>query len=138
MKIAQGLAAMSPPVVASGGQWQQIQPANPQYPAYTFHTISQVANNGPLFATGLAMRRIQIDTFGDPQLQGSDNLPLCDAITKILNGFAGYLPDPDATFVSSCMLSDVIDPMGIDGSVRTYERKLEFIIAFAQISGVVG
>jgi hypothetical protein len=132
MLVNNGLASASPPVAYGGGFLDQMAPPNAGYPFWVYRVISQVPNTGLLFAKGLRMRRIQIDVMGDPSPagNGSDALALADAIDGILNGYAGNLPDPDSTFVSSCFQSDLIDEY--DTALRTPKRLLEYEIQFAQ------
>lgn len=132
MLVNAGLANASPPVAHGGGYFQNMVPANAPWPYWVFHGVSQTRNSGLTFARGLSMRRIQINVIGDPAAQGADVIPLAAAVDFILHGYAGNLPDPDATFVSSCFNSDLMDPDGVDPNVRSYERKLQYEINFSQ------
>jgi hypothetical protein len=117
----------SPPF--QGGYFVQALPSNPTYPTWVWQTISRVPNTGLLFVKGLNMMRFEIHCLGSQDAQGADAVTLAYQIDAILNGFAGNLPDPDATFVSSCVRSDV-DNRYFD-SFRTYGRMLEYELQFA-------
>lgn len=131
MLVNQGLANASPPVAYGGGFLDQMQPPNANYPFWVYRVISETPNTGLLFATGFRMRRIQIDVLGEPSPagNGSDAISLAQAIDQILNGYAGNLPDPNSTFVSSCIQDDLSDQY--DTSVRTPRRLLGYEINYS-------
>ena len=77
------------------------------------------------------MRRLEIICLGSDDAQGADALTLAYQIDNILQGFAGELPDPDSTFVSSCFQSDIHNDYY--DSFRTYGTKLEYEIYFSEL-----
>lgn len=108
-------------------------PQNFSLPNWTYLAVTgSVPNTGLLFVKGLNLRRQQIDVYGTQTGQGGDAIAMATQIDGILNGFAGNLPDPDSTFVSSCIRSDteyIFDP-----EFRTYRVKLEYEIHFASLT----
>lgn len=117
----------SPPF--AGGYFVQALPKNPTYPTWVYQFISRVPNTGLQFVKGLNMGRLEIHCLGSQDAQGADAVTLAYQIDAILNGYAGNLPDPDATFVSSCVRSDGKDDYY--DSFRTYGRMIEYEIQFA-------
>lgn len=126
--INNGLA--SPPFQ---GGFMATLPQNFSLPNWTYLAVTgSVPNTGLLFVKGLNLRRQQIDVYGTQTGQGGDAIAMATQIDGILNGFAGNLPDPDSTFVSSCIRSDteyIFDP-----EFRTYRVKLEYEIHFASLT----
>jgi hypothetical protein len=115
----------SPPFI--GGFDVQL-PKGAALPNWTYRNISDVPNTGLLFAKGLARRRLQIDVYG---YAAADAFTMASTIDGILHGFAGILPDPGATFVSSCFRSDIEDYY--DEASRTWRRMLEYEISFGEV-----
>lgn len=105
-------------------------PPNTVLPNWSYVVVTpSVPNVGLLFVKGLNLRRHQIDVYGAAGAQGADCITMASQIDGILNGFAGNLPDPDSTFVSSCIRSDT--EYIFDGEFRSYRVKLEYEINFA-------
>jgi hypothetical protein len=73
----------------------------------------------------LAMRRLQIDSFGTV---AADAIRLAAAIDGVLSGYAGALSDPDHMVVQGCFRSNLID--FFDDASRTYRRMLEYELWF--------
>ena len=61
-------------------------------------------------------------------LNRADSILLAAAISKVLNGFVGNLPDSDTTFVAYCSQGDILDEF--DDANRTFCRKLELNFLF--------
>src|SRR5579862_967177 len=115
-------ARNSPP--AQGGYFAELpEDYSLAAPAWTYRSVSQASNTTLTTSRGLAMRRLQIDCYA---AAAADVIALADDIDKVLNGFQGTLPDPDATVVSSCFSSDVID--FFDDAPRSFRRMLEYEI----------
>ncbi len=69
---------------------------------------------------------IQIDCFA-PDAAGT--IRLAKAISQRLHGFSGTLPDPDSTFIDSCIRTDMMDT-NFDPDAQDYCRMLEFTIFY--------
>lgn len=113
-----------------GGFYLELPKDWTAMPSWSYQFISTVSDPGLTTPNSLQMLRLQIDVFGDENGRGADAIKLAAAIDKVLNGFAGRLPDADATFVSCCFSSDTID--FFEDAPRNFRRMIEFEILFAQ------
>jgi hypothetical protein len=128
--IEQGLVALVQgdarvfSVCSAGGFFAEL-PKGQALPSWTYTFVSDV----PLYSLDgpnpLAMRRLQIDSFGTV---AADSIRLAAAIDGVLSGYAGPLSDPDHTVVQGCFRSNLID--FFDNASRTYRRMLEYELWF--------
>lgn len=116
-------------IATQGGGFLVELPKGQVLPSWTYQRVSTVPNTTLLSTKGLRIARFQIDCYG---AQAADALNLRIAIANVLDGYQGTLPDPDSTFVSSCIPSDEMD-YPYDEASRTWRSMLEYEIAFAQI-----
>lgn len=117
--------------IAPTGGFLSTLPKDFAQASWTHKVVSQPTSAGLTTVKGLTMRRVQIDCYGTAASQGADTIHLAVAINNVLEGFRGTLGDPDATYVDSIFLSDVMD--FFDDAGRTYRRMLEYEIWFNQI-----
>jgi hypothetical protein len=134
--IEQGLMLLiqsglgSPPMV-SGGFLDQL-PENwmstNEY-GYMYRIISlpdAKDNHGLTFSVGFEKIRFEVNCYG---ATAAAKLTLARAVNTVLQGFQGFLPDPDETRVYCCMRSDIMD-FPYDSSARNFRRMLEFEISY--------
>ena len=127
--VAAGLAAASPPIVVTGGSLATL-PKGQALPSWTYQMVSGVPDRtlwNP--KGGLVAGRIQIDCYG---YSAADAVGLARAITGVLHGHRGTLPDADATYLDSAFWSDVHDPEWDEAS-RTWRRMIEFEISYQAV-----
>lgn len=123
--IDQGIVMLINAAGIPGGSMVELA-KDQTLPAWTYLVVSQTSNRGLIFFRGLNTRRLQIDCYGNT---GAEVIDLARRVDGVLEGFAGKLPDPDATFVSSCFNSDTQD--FFDDAHRSYRRMLEYEINFS-------
>ena len=112
---------------STGGFYLEL-PKDYILPSWTYRVVS---DNGPYCLRGehgFVTRRLQIDCYGNI---GAEAIRLARAIDKVLGGYRGTLPDPDATIVFGCFRSDLID--FFDDPGRTPRRMLEYEIQFHEV-----
>jgi len=119
-------AGLSSPPSTIGGFFVEL-PKDQPLPSWTYLSAGQTSDTTLTSSKGLNRRRLQIDCYGTT---AAEAITLGAEIDAVLNGYAGRLPDPDATFVSSCLSTDVMD--FFDDARRSYRRMLEYEILFAQ------
>lgn len=103
-------------------------PKNAALPSWAYLRVSLVNHTTLLSATGSAKLMLEINCYG---AAAADAVNLGKAVNAVMNGLGNTtLSDPDATWVSSCFLSDVED-YDLDPDARNYRRRLEYEICFA-------
>lgn len=123
--LIEGNAAVR--AIAPTGGFLAELPKDYPLPSWTHKTVSQPTSATLTSFKGTKMRRWQIDCYG---AAAADAINLAQAIDGVLDGFRGTLGDPDATYVDSCLQSDLID--FFDDASRSYRRMLEYEIWFVQ------
>ena len=116
------VAALAP----VGGFFAQL-PENQALPAWVYNTISESVDYLLAGPDSLVERRVQIDCYGTT---AAEAIALAAAIDRLLTGWRGTLPDPDATRVAGLFRSNLID--FFDQSARTFRRLLEYSVWFYQ------
>ena len=137
--IQQGLAAQTPPVVATGAGVELPKDVlSPTAPLG--YTVRSIVSEPTYFLSGqdgFTGLEVQIDChglgrdFGGPGFQGA--VTLARAIDAILRGgYAGTLPDADGTVVEGIFRR----PHFVDGfsdANRSYVRTMEYLINYHQV-----
>lgn len=109
----------------SGGGFYVQLPKGTGLPSWTYQVISDQSDTALNGETGLAMTRIQIDVFGDPNGNGLDCLTLAKAIDNTISGLGNRtLDDEGPTYLSSISRSNKAD--FFDSSGRSFRRMLEY------------
>lgn len=136
--IEQGLvmliqAGLGTPPLAPGGWAVQlpkdlISPATPK--AWTYRCIVSEPSYHLTGESGFTALEVQIDCHG---LTMPDAIALARAIDGVLRGgYAGTLPDPDATVVQGIFRQGpYVD--GFSDANRSYVRTLEYLINYNQV-----
>lgn len=112
--------------IADSGFMLQL-PKDLTRPAWTWRSAGQTSDTTLTTARGLNMLRLQIDCFAADR---ATVIRLAAAIDAVLDGFAGNLLDDDATFVSSCFNTDMID--FFEDAPRSFRRMLEYEVLYSQ------
>jgi hypothetical protein len=111
------------------GGFLETLPKDLPRPSWTYRMISDQSDWCLRGEHGFVKRRVQIDCFGDA---AKDAVALARAIDRVLRGYQGILPDPEATIVFGCFRSDLMDPP-FDAAARSYRRMLEYEIDFCEV-----
>jgi len=123
LQIQAGLG--SPPLAAGG--FAGMLPKDYAAPAYTWKTAGGKPSTGLQFVRGLRMRRFQIDCFAATAALAMQLATAVDAI----NGFRGQLPDPDATYMDSCIRDGEPEGPEYGAEARNYWVMLEYEVWYA-------
>jgi hypothetical protein len=113
--------------IAAQGGFLATLPSDYQLPSWTYLLVSDVTDYVLTGPSKLSSRRVQFDCYGT---QPADIILLGNAIDKLLNGYRGTLPDPDATVVQGIFHLNSLDFFDVDS--RTYRRSLDYMIWFEQ------
>lgn len=128
MFIEQGFAALSPPVVAPGVYFAQLEKdlISPTVPmAIAYRSVSEDLNYN-LSGPGIYEWHVQIDCHGYAR---ADAVNLSRAVKSILDkGFRGTFPDVDSTRVAGIFRIGQVD--GFSDANRSYVRSLEYVVQY--------
>lgn len=105
-----------------GGFYAQL-PKLQALPCWSYLYVSDVPTYTLQGVDNLTNRRLQIDVFGDTDV---NTLTLATAIDQVLSGYAGTLSE--STVVQGIFRTNVID--FFDPDARTYRRLLEYSVWF--------
>lgn len=113
-------------ICPSGGFLGTIPKDHPM-PSWAFLLYGLRAPDGLIAVNGGGARvNCQIDVFGSAR---ADVVNLTQAIKAVLHGFRGTFPDPDSTYIDSCLLIDLRD-LEEDPDSRVFRRMSEYEIRF--------
>lgn len=96
-----------------------------QYPCIAYQQASygaEITNDGP---TGFSRARVVLDCFG---IRKTDANAVADAVRKVLQAFAGDLPD--GTTVNSIDIVNIVD--GFQVGNRVHSRAVHALIRFSE------
>ena len=108
------------------GGFYAVLPKGQALPCWSYIVVSEVSDYTLEGRADLTPRRLQLDLYGNG---GADVMNLGRAIDNVLSGYAGTLPDPQATIVQACFRSNEID-FPYDPDSRTFRRLLEYDLWF--------
>ena len=127
VEFVQGNTAVAA-IAATGGYAGEV-PKNWTLPTWSYTTISNRGlARGLSTHPGLRCWHVQVDCYGSAFAQGADAIALAEAISGLLDGYSGTLPD--GTQVDNAQWAD--SRSFFDAAGRTYRSMCEFEIFYFQ------